>query len=59
VPFHERNIINAWEYGFQQSTMTKRILTPKQMETRMAINSKILASIKRLGISEARRIEIE
>jgi hypothetical protein len=51
VLFHERNIINAWEYDFQQSTMSKRILTPKQMETRMVINRKILVSIKRRGIS--------
>ena len=50
VLFHERGIINAWEYGFQQSTMKKRNLTAKQLETRIAINRKILASLKRRGI---------
>lgn len=50
VLFHERGIINAWEYGFQQSTMAKRNLSEKQLQTRISINQKILASIKRRGI---------
>jgi hypothetical protein len=50
VLFHERGIINSWEYGFQQSTMSKRSLTDKQLQTRITINKKILASIKRRGI---------
>jgi hypothetical protein len=50
VLFHERGIINAWEYGFQQNTRAKRNLSAKQMETRMSINRKILASLKRRGI---------
>jgi hypothetical protein len=50
VLFHEQGIINAWEYGFQQSTMKKRNLSAKQVETRIAINHKILASIRRRGI---------
>jgi hypothetical protein len=50
VLFHERGIINAWEYDFQQSTMSKRSLTEKQLRTRVDINQKILASIKRRGI---------
>ena len=47
VLFHERGIINAWEYGIQQNTRAKRNLSGKQMETRMSINRKILASLKR------------
>lgn len=50
VLFHEQGIINAWEYGFQQSTMKKRNLSAKQLETRIAINRKILDSIGRRGI---------
>lgn len=50
VLFHEQGIINAWEYGFQQSTMKKRNLSAKQLETRIAINRKIFASIGRRGI---------
>ena len=50
VLFHERRITNAWEYGFQQDTRAKRNLSAKQMEMRVAINRKILASIKRRGI---------
>jgi hypothetical protein len=50
VLFHERGIINSWEYGFLQSTMSKRSLTDKQLQTRITINKKILASIKRRGI---------
>lgn len=49
VLFHERGIINPWEYGFQQNTMAKRNLTAKQLDTRISINQKILASIKRRG----------
>lgn len=48
--FHEQGIINAWEYGFQQSTMRKRNLSAAQMATRMKINQKIIASVQRRGI---------
>ncbi|MBN8245147.1 hypothetical protein JF546_19195 [Nitratireductor aquimarinus] len=50
VFFHERGIINAWEYKFQQSNHRKRNLTAKQLATRRKINQKVLASIARRGI---------
>lgn len=48
--FHERGIINDWEYGFQQNTFRKRHLTGAQMATRHSINRKILSGISRRGI---------
>lgn len=51
VFFYERGVINEWEYDFQQSTMRKRRLTTKQIQIRRSINEKILASIKRRGLS--------
>lgn len=49
--FYERGVINAWEYEFQQSTMRKRDLTAKQQAARLKINEKVLASIRRRGLS--------
>lgn len=51
VFFYERGVINEWEYDFQQSTMRKRSLTIKQLQIRRSINEKVLASIKRRGLS--------
>lgn len=48
--FHQRSVINAWEYGFQQDTMRKRNLSPRQLDTRHKINRKILASFARSGL---------
>ncbi len=50
VFFYERQVINAWEYKFQQSTMRKRSLTGAQMATRRKINEKVIASIRRRGL---------
>lgn len=50
VFFFERGIINDWEYKFQNSTLSKRSLSGKQMETRMKINRKVLAYMERRGI---------
>lgn len=50
VFFHERGIINAWEYRFQQNTFRKRDITSKQLGTRHTINQKILAYVARRGI---------
>lgn len=47
VLFHERGIINDWEYGFCQDTFRKRDLTDRQLATRMKINNKILAAVSR------------
>lgn len=49
--FYSLGIINSWEYSFQQSTMRKRNVTFKQMQTRKSINEKVLASVRRRGIS--------
>jgi hypothetical protein len=51
VFFHERGVINSWEYGFVQDTMHKRILSQKQRASRMSINQKIITSVRRRGIA--------
>ena len=51
VFFFDRGIISEWEYNFQQSTMRKRNLTDKQLASRRKINTKILASMQRRGLS--------
>lgn len=49
--FYSRGVINRWEYDFQQSTMRKRNLTFRQLQTRQSINAKVLASVRRRGVS--------
>lgn len=49
--FHGRGVINSWEYEFQQDTMRKRNLSEKQLSTRRKINTKILESIARRGLT--------
>jgi hypothetical protein len=49
--FYEKNIINQWEYSFQQDTMRKRNLTHNQVLTRQKINAKVLASLRRRGVN--------
>jgi hypothetical protein len=51
VFFHQRGVINNWEYDFQESTTRKRDLSPKQMLIRSEINRKVLASVCRRGLS--------
>lgn len=48
--FRERRLLSDWEYGFLQDTMRKRSLTPKQMETRVRINGKVLAAVSKRGL---------
>lgn len=48
--FHERGVINNWEYQFQQNTMRKRVLSEAQATTRRSINKKVLNTIKRGGL---------
>lgn len=48
--FHERGVINDWEYQFQQSTMRKRDLSDRQLVRRRAINQKVIAAVKRRGL---------
>ncbi|WP_316859231.1 hypothetical protein [uncultured Cohaesibacter sp.] len=47
--FHQRGLLNNWEYQFLQNTMRKRNLTFKQMETRRQINQKVLSALSRRG----------
>ncbi len=49
--FHERGVINAWQYEFQQSTMRKRNLSERQLASRRQINEKVLAAVRRRGLS--------
>lgn len=49
--FHERGVINDWEYQFQQSTMRRHNLSERQMITRRRINEKVLRAVKRRGLS--------
>lgn len=39
--------INEWEYNFSIDTMRKRKLSGKQLQTRMRVNEKMLANMKR------------
>ena len=47
--FHQRGLLNNWEYQFLQNTMRKRNLTFRQMETRRQINQKVLSALSRRG----------
>lgn len=47
--FHDRRVINNWEYDFSQNTMSKRSLSAAQLQTRAKINQKVLLSIKQRG----------
>jgi hypothetical protein len=47
--FHERGLLNEWEYRFCQSTMRLRSLTSPQLGKRHDINRKVLAAIRRRG----------
>jgi hypothetical protein len=49
--FHERGVISVWEYQFLQNTMRKRSLTEKQSATRRSINQKVIAAVRRRGLS--------
>ena len=50
VFFYDQCVLNDWEYKFQNSTLSKRALSAKQMETRQKINRKVLLYIARRGI---------
>ena len=44
---YDKGWINEWEYRFTIDNMRRRILTAKQLQTRMKINEKMLANMKR------------
>lgn len=49
--FYQLKVINDWEYGFLQDTGQKRVLTDRQLATRIKINTQILNWIARRGIA--------
>lgn len=50
VFFYEQGVLTRWEYDYQNSTLSKRSLSLKQLEIRHRINQKVLAYIERRGI---------
>lgn len=48
--FRERELLTAWEYGFLQDTMRKRVPSVGQLQTRLKINRKVLAAVGRRGL---------
>jgi hypothetical protein len=48
--FYRRGVITEWEFEFQQNTMRKHELSPRQRLVRRRINEKVLASIRRRGL---------
>uniref|UniRef100_A0A7C4EKK5 Uncharacterized protein n=1 Tax=Fundidesulfovibrio putealis TaxID=270496 RepID=A0A7C4EKK5_9BACT len=49
VFFKGTRTITSWEYDFLTNTQGKRKLSSRQLETRININNKILASVARRG----------
>jgi hypothetical protein len=48
--FREKGLISSWEYGFLQDTKSKRILSAKQMSTRMKINRRVIDAVATRGL---------
>ncbi|NLQ24258.1 hypothetical protein HGO26_15410 [Shewanella sp. S-1] len=44
---YEKSWINEWEYNFSIDTMRMRSLTSKQLQTRIKVNEKMLANMKK------------
>ena len=44
---YDKGWINEWEYKFSIDTMRKRNLSGKQLQTRMKVNEKMLANMRR------------
>ena len=47
--FHERRVLNEWEYHFCQNTMRLRNMTSSQLGKRQDINKKVLSAIGKRG----------
>jgi len=47
---YEKSWINEWEYKFTIDTMRKRNLSAKQLQTRMKVNEKMLANMRRSNV---------
>lgn len=48
--FHRQGVLSDWEWTFSTSTWRKRDLSPKQMDSRISINQKILRSTKKVKL---------
>jgi hypothetical protein len=44
---YENGWINEWEYKFSIDTVRKRVLSTKQLQTRLKVNEKMLTNMKR------------
>lgn len=44
---YERGWINEWEYTFSIDTMRKRLLSDKQIKTRIKVNEKMLSNMRK------------
>lgn len=44
---YDKRWINEWEYKFSIDTMRKRNLSQRQLQTRMKVNEKMLANMRR------------
>ena len=47
---YEKGWINEWEYNFSIDTVRKRKLSGKQLQTRIRVNEKMLANMKRNSV---------
>lgn len=52
--FHERRVLNGWEYNFCQNTIRLRRLTAAQLSKRWNINQKVLVAIGKRGFQGPR-----
>lgn len=46
---YDKRWINEWEYKFSIDTMRKRNLSQRQLQTRMKVNEKMLANMRRVS----------
>lgn len=49
VFFHEHGVLNAWEHGFLNDTISKRSLTGAQLTTRTKLNKRVIDAVARRG----------
>ena len=49
--FHGKGILSNWEHSFLKDTIKKRILSTTQLDKRVQINEKIVASINKRGVN--------
>lgn len=49
--FQSKGILNQWEYNFLQENLKRRNLSANQIQKRIEINKKIIASIQKRGVN--------